>query len=90
MLTLSLRTEALIKAKAKASGKTPDEVVGDALLHVASVLPWRRPGPPPATGTKEDFFAALEEIAKRGAARPVVDLHSPDEIIGYDDFSLPR
>jgi hypothetical protein len=32
----------------------------------------------------------MEEIAAGSAARPLVDARSPDEIIGYDDFGLPR
>lgn len=32
----------------------------------------------------------LMEIARRCAARPVIDPRSPDEIIGYDERGLPR
>lgn len=90
MLTLSPDTEALVKAKAAAIGKTPDEVVRDALAPVGETVPWRRLTDRPKVTTKEEFFAMLDEIAARSAARPVVDPRSPDEIIGYDDFGLPR
>ena len=40
--------------------------------------------------TREQLIAGMEEIATRSAARPAVDPRSPDEIIGYDDFGLPR
>jgi antitoxin VapB len=32
----------------------------------------------------------LMAIARRCAARPVIDDRSPDEIIGYDERGLPR
>jgi antitoxin VapB len=62
-----------------------------ALSRAGDELPWRsqtRPRPP--VETKEQLFAAMEEIAVRSAARPLVDSRSRDEIIGYDDFGLPR
>lgn len=34
--------------------------------------------------------ARVMEIAKRAAARPVLDARSPDEIIGYDEHGIPR
>ncbi len=40
--------------------------------------------------TKDELIASMEEIASRSAARPTVDPRSIDEIIGYDDFGLPR
>jgi hypothetical protein len=40
--------------------------------------------------TKDELIAGMEAIAARSAARPMADLRSPDEIIGYDDFGLPR
>lgn len=32
----------------------------------------------------------LDEIAKRCAALPELDNRTPDAIIGYDEFGLPR
>jgi antitoxin VapB len=32
----------------------------------------------------------LMTIARRCAARPIIDPRSPDEIIGYDERGLPR
>jgi len=40
--------------------------------------------------TRDELIAGMEAIAARSAARPVVDPRSIDEIIGYDDFGLPR
>jgi antitoxin VapB len=91
MISLSQEIEALIRAKAAGTGRTPDEVLLEALTRTGNVLPWRSPvAPPPANLTKDELIASMEAIAARSAARPMADLRSPDEIIGYDDFGLPR
>jgi antitoxin VapB len=90
MLPLSRETEALIATKADRSGKSQEDVVREGLMHVAEALPWNNSGPRPKVGSKQEFIAALDEIAARCAARPVVDPRSDDELIGYDDFGLPR
>jgi hypothetical protein len=48
------------------------------------------PLPPPENLTGDELIARMEAIAVRSASRPVVDPRSIDEIIGYDDFGLPR
>jgi hypothetical protein len=91
MIEISPDTEALIRAKAMSAGRTPEEIVGAALTRAGDVLPWRsqaRPRPP--AETKDELIAAMEEIAARSAARPLVDPRLSDGIIGYDDFGLPR
>ena len=91
MINLSQETEALINAKAASLGLTPNEIVREAVIRTGDSLPWRSPVRPlPPSDTKEQLIAGMEEIAARSAARPVVDPRSPDEIIGYDDFGLPR
>jgi antitoxin VapB len=91
MIQLSQETEKLIETKAMSTGRTPDEIVRAAVAVTGDILPWRSPAraKPPAE-TKEQLIAGMEEIAVRSAARPVVDPRSADEIIGYDDFGLPR
>jgi antitoxin VapB len=89
MINLSQETEAIIQAKAAQTGRTPDEILREALT--VAVLPWRSSvAPPPANLTKDELIAGMEAIAVRSAARPVADPRSIDEIIGYDDFGLPR
>jgi antitoxin VapB len=89
MIKLSHETEAMIQAKAAQTGRTPDEILREALT--VTVLPWRSSvAPPPANLTKDELIAGMEAIAVRSAARPVADPRSIDEIIGYDDFGLPR
>ena len=91
MINLSQETEKLIETKAMSTGRTPDEIVRAAVSVTGDILPWRSSAraQPPAE-TKEQLIAGMEEIAARSAARPVVDPRTPDEIIGYDDFGLPR
>jgi len=91
MIDLSKEIEALIQARAAGTGRTPNEIVLEALNRTGDVLPWRSSAaPPPENLTKDEMIAAMEVIAARSAARPMVDPRSIDEIIGYDDFGLPR
>ena len=91
MVDLSQETETLIAAKAARTGRTPDEIVRDALMATGSVLPWRNSAKPlPEAMSKAAWITEMEEIAARSAARPTTDPRSIDEIIGYDDFGLPR
>jgi antitoxin VapB len=39
---------------------------------------------------REDLLAEVMEIGKRCAALPEIDTRTPDEIIGYDEFGIPR
>jgi hypothetical protein len=91
MISLSEEIEAIVRAKAASTGRTPDEILRDALARSGDVLPWRSSATrPPANMTDAELVAAMEVIAVRSASRPIVDLRSADEIIGYDDFGLPR
>ena len=91
MVNLSRETETLIAEKAALTGRTPDEIVRDALTHAGDVPPWRNSVKPlPKAMTKAELIAEMEEIAARCAARPDADPRSIDEIIGYDDFGMPR
>ncbi|MGH6846315.1 MAG: PSK operon transcription factor [Methylocella sp.] len=91
MINLSQETEALIQAKAASTGRMADEILREALVRAGDVLTWRRSVEPlPADLTKDELIARMEAIAVRGAARPMADPRSIDEIIGYDDFGLPR
>lgn len=38
----------------------------------------------------EQVIQALDELSRRHVARPVLDTRSIDEIIGYDEFGIPR
>ena len=91
MIDISQETEALIRDKSARSGRTPDEVLREALSRTGDVLPWRSSAMPPSAHlSRDELIAAMETIAVRSAARPAADPRSIDEIIGYDDFGLPR
>ena len=91
MINLSQETEALIQAKSAHTGRTPDQILREALSRTGDVLPWRSSALPPSPHlSKDELIAAMEAIAARSVARPVADPRSIDEIIGYDDFGLPR
>ncbi len=75
MINLSQEIEALIRAKAAGTGRTPDEILLEALARTGDVMPWRSSvAPPPANLTKAELIAGMEAIAVRGAAygRPKV------------------
>jgi hypothetical protein len=91
MISLSHETEAIIQAKAAQTGRTPDEVLREIFARSGDVAPWRNSvAPPPTALTRGELIAAMEAIAVRSAARPAADQRAIDEIIGYDDFGLPR
>lgn len=79
MLTLSPETEALVRARAAAAGKTPDEVIREAVSA--------RPATPTS---RRDRIALMEAISLRCAALPLLDSRSAEEIIGYDECGVPR
>jgi antitoxin VapB len=41
-------------------------------------------------GQKRSLAEQLDELAKECAALPDFDTRSPDEIIGYDEYGVPR
>jgi hypothetical protein len=91
MIDLSQEIEALIKARAARTGRTPDDVLREVLVPTGDILPWRSSVTPhPTNLSRDELIAGMEEIAVRSAARPLADPRSIDEIIGYDDFGLPR
>jgi antitoxin VapB len=91
MIAVSPETEEILKAKAARTGRTPDEILREVLSRTGDVAPWRSSvAPPPENITRDELIARMEAIAVRSASRPLVDPRSIDEIIGYDDFGLPR
>ncbi len=84
MLALSPETEALVQAKAAITGKTPDQLIREAMArHVpARELPKHVRQP--------IDLAKVEDILASVAARPVLDPRGADDFIGYDAFGVPR
>ena len=85
MLDLSPETEALVRAKAVVAGKTPDQVIREALGE-ATVRQSRGVHEPKQKASLADILA----IAERSAARPLLDARTADEIVGYDADGIPR
>lgn len=86
-IQLPSEVERLARALASKTGKTLEEVVSEAIEERA-----RAAGVPIASTrrTPEDIERSLNEIVMRVAALPVLDGRSADEIIGYDEFGVPR
>jgi antitoxin VapB len=85
MLTLSPETEALVHAKAVTAGKTPDEVIREALGEAPV-----RPATSGRAQKKKASLADILAIAERSAARPLLDARTADEIVGYDERGIPK
>ncbi len=79
MLTLSPETEALVRARAAAAGKTPEQLIRDAVA-----------APADEPGARKELIARMEEISACCAALPLLDPRNAEEIIGYDEYGLPR
>jgi antitoxin VapB len=67
---------------ARRTGETKTEAVTQALRERLTKL--RR------AHSKQGLTDELEAIAKHCASLPVLDAHTPNEILGYDDRGLPR
>ncbi len=84
MLALAPDTEELVRAKAIAAGKTPDQIIREAL----GGAPPRNEHARRASGKKASLDHILA-IADRSASRPLFDRRTADAIIGYDERGLP-
>jgi hypothetical protein len=71
MIALTPETEALIQAAAAKTGKTPDQVVHDALVDHK----------PPSSPTRKIDRKALAELLARFDALPVRDTRTAKEIL---------
>ena len=87
MLQLSPETEALAKRIAEAWRVPVEKAVRLAVEASARIA--AEPPPKPAM-SKDELLRRMEEISARAGARPLVDPRSPDELLGYDEFGLPR
>ena len=86
-IQLSSEVERLARLLATKSGKTPDDIVREAIEERA-----RAAGVPvnPRRRTPEEIERSLNEIVERVRGLPILDHRSGDEIIGYDEFGVPR
>lgn len=87
MLHLSPETEALARRIAAVWHVPVEQAVKiavEASARVAVEPPAREPM------TREELIRRMEDISARAGARPVIDPRSDDELLGYDEFGLPR
>lgn len=88
MIAILQDTETLVRLVAKKTGRTPEDVVRDAVEASARALG--------VTGTeaeiddREAMIDAANAIARRSAIRPVLDTRSEDDILRYDEHGIPR
>jgi antitoxin VapB len=85
-MALSLKdaeTDRLARELAKLTGESLTEAVRTALAE--RLERERRP-----RGATKGLAERLDELAKECATLPDYDTRSPDEIIGYDEYGVPR
>ncbi len=84
-MALSLKdkeTDSLARQVASLTGETLTEAIRTSLRERLRHEQLKR-------GEGPELAKALEEIAKRCAALPVLDDRSDDEILGYDENGIP-
>lgn len=86
-MELSRELERLAHLVASKTGKTPDIVLKEALEARA-----REAGVDMTAAPRRRPFdeAKIRSLIERTAALPVLDPRAPDDIIGYDEFGVPR
>jgi antitoxin VapB len=89
MLAIPTETEDLARRVARKTGKNPEHVIHDALATNARSLGVDIAANNPSK-TPEERIAAMMEVSDRLKTYPVLDDRSADEIIGYDEFGVPR
>jgi antitoxin VapB len=90
MLELAEDTAKLAELVAEKTGKSPDQVLREAVeasARAVGVVPVFAPAKPKLS--RDELIAAMREISDRFAALPVFDTRTPDEILGYDENGVP-
>ena len=84
-MTIPTEVEQLARLVAVKTGKTPDDILKEAVearARAAGVAP------PPKQRTFDDV--RVKAIIARVSALPLLDDRSADDIIGYDAFGVPQ
>jgi antitoxin VapB len=79
----------LAELVAEKTGKSPDQVVREAVEASARAVGVVVAAPAKLKLSREELIAAMRAISDRFAALPVYDTRTPDEILGYDENGLP-
>ena len=86
MLELAEDTAKLAELVAEKTGKSPDQVVREA-VEARAIAVGVVPAKPKLS--REELIAGMKAISDRCAALPILDNRTADEIIGYDEHGLP-
>ncbi len=88
-IQLDAETERLARKLAEVTGKPLPAVVKEAIEARAEAV-----GLPLEARerrmSRDELLERMKEIVKGFDSLPVLDSRSPDEIIGYDEFGVPR
>jgi antitoxin VapB len=86
-MELTQELEQLTRLVALKTGKTPEGVLREAVEERARAagISVEKPKRSP-----DEVLRRLREISDRCAALPLLDPRTPDEIIGYDEFGIPK
>ena len=87
MIAIPQETETLARLVADKTGKTPEDVVREAVEARARALGLT--GTDAALADREAMIQAANAIARRSAVRPILDMRSEDDILGYDAHGIP-
>jgi antitoxin VapB len=86
-IELSGNAEKLASKVARIRGISIEQVIDEAIAESARAAGLLEET---AKRSPEHVIQALDELSRRHVARPPLDTRSIDEIIGYDDFGIPR
>lgn len=75
-------TERLAHLLADATGESLTEAVTQALRERLAAVQ--------RAADREQMIASVERLQEMVLALPVLDPRSPEEILGYDEYGLPR
>lgn len=84
-MTISTEVEQLARLVAVKTGKTPDDILKEAVEARA-----RAAGIAPAPKQCAFDDARVNAIIARVSALPLLDDRTADDIIGYDEFGVPQ
>jgi antitoxin VapB len=87
VIQLSTEVERLARLLATKTGKSLDEIIKEAIEERA-----RAAGVAVGVSGRSaaEIGHSLNEIVARMSALPILDNRAADEIIGYDEFGVPR
>ncbi len=85
MIMLPSDTEELARRVAVKTGKAPEVVIREALEERA-----RDEGVIVPRPAKKLDMEKIRAIIEHTASLPILDPRNPDEIIGYDEFGIPK